>query len=627
MHTAKFIRRAALVLIFAFNWESINAKEYAIKSESQDHVIDFCRHAGCRFLKQVTSIYYLINCPVPRRRFKTGKEEEKIEDIAKKFNDTITNVEYQHLHKNYPRTLDPKWNTMWNLNNQIQPTMKIQEAWSTGRSGAGVVIAVVDDGVQLNHPDLQQNVNVLNSYDYYNSDVDPTPISVNDSHGTMVTGLVAAVANNNQCIVGVSHHSTVIGIKLLGENGVTDVTEALALNHHLSGVDIYINSWGPPDGYGYSGPGSVTQSAFIDGVTKGRNKKGVIFVWAAGNGGLHDNCNGDGYANSIYTIPITSVDSSGKAAYYAEVCAPVFAATYSGSRYRTLVSTSVPSSCVDGLQGTSFSAPQAAGMIALALQANSALTWRDVQHLVVRTSKRDHLQDGYSSWQRNGAGYYVSQVLGFGLMDAEAMVNKAKTWVSVPEQIRCSTSTFYVHRSTGYSYTSYKVSSSKRITTGDNCKLSDLEHVEVEISFSYTRKEGAVKLYLESPAGTKSHLMTPRPQDSVKYPWSGSKRWYYTSVHYWGESVDGTWILTAESDEPYSVQVTLRSWRLSFYGFFKEKEDESSGLSVGIIVAISLGAVAVIVILIIVIVKLKISAMKRRTTVAPTEGRNTHVRY
>lgn len=109
-------------------------------------------------------------------------------------------------------------------------------------------------------------------------------------------------------------------------------------------------------------------------------------------------------------------------------------------------------------------------------------------------------------------------------------------------------------RSTGYSYTSYKVSSSKRITTGDNCKLSDLEHVEVEISFSYTRKRGAVKLYLESPAGTKSHLMTPRPQDSVKYPWSGSKRWYYTSVHYWGESVDGTWILTAESDEPYSVQ-------------------------------------------------------------------------
>jgi hypothetical protein len=46
------------------------------------------------------------------------------------------------------------------------------------------------------------------------------------------------------------------------------VTEASALSHHLSGVDIYVNSWGPRDGYEYSGPRSVTQSALIDGVTK-----------------------------------------------------------------------------------------------------------------------------------------------------------------------------------------------------------------------------------------------------------------------------------------------------------------------------------------------------------------------
>lgn len=64
---------------------------------------------------------------------------------------------------------------------------------------------------------------------------------------------------------------------------------------------------------------------------QGRGAKGVIYVWAAGNGGLNDNCNGDGYVKSIYTIPITSVGADGRAAYYAEVCAPVFAATYSGN--------------------------------------------------------------------------------------------------------------------------------------------------------------------------------------------------------------------------------------------------------------------------------------------------------
>lgn len=72
-------------------------------------------------------------------------------------------------------------------------------------------------------------------------------------------------------------------------------------------------------------------------LLKGRGGKGSIYVWAAGNGGLRDNCNADGYVNSIYTIPITSVDADGRAADYAEVCAPVFAATYSGNKRKNLV--------------------------------------------------------------------------------------------------------------------------------------------------------------------------------------------------------------------------------------------------------------------------------------------------
>jgi hypothetical protein len=56
----------------------------------------------------------------------------------------------------------------------------------------------------------------------------------------------------------------------------------------------------------------------------------VIYTWAAGNGGLSDNCNADGYVNSIYTIGITSV-RSGQNAWYSEVCAAALAATYGGS--------------------------------------------------------------------------------------------------------------------------------------------------------------------------------------------------------------------------------------------------------------------------------------------------------
>lgn len=71
---------------------------------------------------------------------------------------------------------------------------------------------------------------------------------------------------------------------------------------------------------------------------KGRNGKGVIYVISAGNGGIDDNCNADGYANSKYTIAITSVQT-GRSANYAEVCAAALAATYGGSHQdRYLVS-------------------------------------------------------------------------------------------------------------------------------------------------------------------------------------------------------------------------------------------------------------------------------------------------
>lgn len=196
------------------------------------------------------------------------------------------------------------------------------------------------------------------------------------SHGTKVTGLIAAEANNNVCIVGVAYASTIIGVRILGADAsITDITEAMALSYESEKVDIYSNSWGPEDGHSYTTFGRVSESALIDGVTLGRNGKGAIYVFAAGNGGKGDNCNADGYASNLYTIPITSIGIDGKAAYYSEVCASAFAATYSGISERKLTSTSLNSTCVSDLQGTSFSAPEASAILALTLQANEPDYW------------------------------------------------------------------------------------------------------------------------------------------------------------------------------------------------------------------------------------------------------------
>lgn len=75
---------------------------------------------------------------------------------------------------------------------------------------------------------------------------------------------------------------------------------------------------------------------FLNSI-QGRNGKGVVYVFAAGNGGKDDNCNADGNISNLYTIPITSIGIDGKAVPYSEVCASAFAATYSGISERQLV--------------------------------------------------------------------------------------------------------------------------------------------------------------------------------------------------------------------------------------------------------------------------------------------------
>ncbi|XP_062620799.1 furin-like protease kpc-1 [Saccostrea cucullata] len=590
---------------FLSSIHSDHINEYAVMSSSKDIVQEFASHSGCTFIQQVTSVYYLISCP-------ESKEKMSIEEIADQFKDEIKSIEYQDLHKNYPRTADPMWKGMWNLRSETQPSMHVLDAWNRGYNGLGVNIAVIDDGLQMDHPDLQRNIDVANSYDYNGNDTDPFPANVSYDHGTKVAGVVAAEANNDECIVGIAFNSTIIGIRLLGDGGVTDVKEALALTHNMQEVDIYVNAWGPADRYGYSRPGSVTYSALLDAVNSGRNGKGNIFLWAAGNGGLDDNCNADGYVNQFFTIPITSVGADGVAASYSEVCASVFAATYSGtSQQYNMTSTTTESKCVDGLIGTSFSVPQAAGIIALVLQANPSLTWRDMQHLIVETSKRHNLQDlpgGRSLWQINGAGYNVSQILGFGLMDADAMVTKAKTWVPVPEQKVCVTGDFSIERSTG---PSSAVSSEKEIST-KGCPMNSIEHVDVFANLTYSNNRGDVLLYLDSPAGTHSILMSHRPTDSAKFPSAGSLRWFYSSVHFWGETVDGTWTLRVDSTNRSSVQVTLHSWSLYFYGFYKDNSktttsstetstsvDKETNSSVNIITIAVIATVGVLAIIIV----------------------------
>lgn len=274
-----------------------------------------------------------------------------------------------------------------------------------------------------------------------NNDSDPSPqydMTDSNRHGTRCAGEVAATANNTFCAVGIAFGAKVGGVRML-DGDVTDAVEARSLSLFPQHIDIYSASWGPDDdGKTVDGPGDLATRAFIEGVTKGRNGKGSIFIWASGNGGRElDNCNCDGYTNSIWTLSISSATEDGNVPWYSEKCSSTLATTYSSGAQneKQVVTTDLHHTCTVSHTGTSASAPLAAGIAALVLEANSNLTWRDLQHIVVRTAKPANLQD--STWSKNGVGRNVSHSFGYGLMDADAMVKLAKIWKTVPDQQKC----------------------------------------------------------------------------------------------------------------------------------------------------------------------------------------------
>lgn len=341
------------------------------------------------------------------------------------------------------------------------------------------------------------------------------------------------------------------------DGDVTDAVEARSLSLNPQHIDIYSASWGPDDdGKTVDGPGELATRAFIEGITKGRNGKGSIFVWASGNGGRdHDNCNCDGYTNSIWTLSISSATENGLVPWYSEACSSTLATTYSSGSNgeKQVVTTDLHHHCTSSHTGTSASAPLAAGICALALEANRDLTWRDMQHIVVRTAKPANLQA--PDWALNGVGRNVSHSFGYGLMDATAMVRLARRWRTVPEQHKCEVSAPHTGRT---------IPPKSQLVLDLHVKecsgVNFLEHVQAKVSLMAARR-GDLQIQLTSPQGTKSTLLAKRPHDVSK---AGFNQWPFMSVHTWGERPHGTWKLEIHNEGRYFD--TLEDWKLIFFG-------------------------------------------------------------
>eukprot|EP01129_Flabellula_baltica_P002769 TRINITY_DN1261_c0_g1_i1.p1 TRINITY_DN1261_c0_g1~~TRINITY_DN1261_c0_g1_i1.p1 ORF type:complete len:683 (-),score=135.73 TRINITY_DN1261_c0_g1_i1:8-2056(-) len=448
-------------------------------------------------------------------------------------------------------SIDPLLPSQWYL---IGPGVNIhvEPVWDMGYTGKGVVIAVVDDGIESSHPDFTDSIRYDSSYNfnYFNEDIDPRTSSF--WHGTAVAGCAAANADGDTCGVGVAPGAELSAIVLLQKEELSDSVEAQALGYKRNINHIYSSCWGPKDdGMRLEKPGQLAHQVIENSIKKGRNGLGSIYVWAAGNGAtFSDNCNYDGYANMRYTLTVGSVDFYGEKTSYSEPCAALIAVTPSNSLlhyvYTTGLITDNSPKCNNYFTGTSASCSLMSGVVALILEANPNLTWLEVQYIVVHSSHKT----GTGDWTLNGAGYDVSHQYGFGLIDAYDAVLAAERWNTT--KIIEST-VVYRMISNQNSLEDFLIQSVAPVEYS-----VQIHHVQVTVNILHPSR-GSLKIILCSPMGSTSILADSHPDTSPDY-----SNWTFTSLIHWGEDCWGNWTLILFDKKKQDF--ILSNWTISFFG-------------------------------------------------------------
>lgn len=438
---------------------------------------------------------------------------------------------------------DPLVAQQWHLRNLVTPaaSINVEGAWDAGITGAGVTIGIVDYGASVNHPDLAAN--------YRASASQALPAMQRDEHSTACAGLASAVAFNSVGGAGVALGST--WSNLTYGTGPVDEAIALAFRNDLNFVKS--SSWGPDDNGRISYLDPAVKAALAGGVQSGRGGLGTVFVWAAGNGGNIDRVDYDPYASSRYVCAISAVGDLNQVTSYDEAGSCLLGVAPSDGNVRFVTTTSYlgANTYTSSFGGTSAAAPIAAGVAALVLQANPALTWRDVKHVLIASCTQ--VQAGDEGWTTNGAARAYHERLGFGLIDAARAVKIAQGFAGVGDE---------AHAGGGVVSVNAPVPDNDLAGLTRSVSISDdlrVEHVEVTLNVA-APSVGQLRIELTSPSGTTGTLAEPRFD-----PAPGYSGYVFTATRFWGEPGGGTWSVRI-ADEAAGTLATWTSFSVDVYG-------------------------------------------------------------
>ncbi|THH29587.1 hypothetical protein EUX98_g4596 [Antrodiella citrinella] len=472
------------------------------------------------------------------------------------------------------RILDPEFTNQWHLVNDDYPQhmMNVTGVWDMGITGHGIISALVDDGLDYNSDDLAANFDAEGSHDYNDHTDLPAPVLFDDHHGTRCAGQIAAV-KNDVCGVGIAYDSKVAGIRILS-GPISDVDEAAALNYGFQNTSIFSCSWGPPDnGRAMEGPGYLIKKSMVNGIQNGRGGKGSVFVFASGNGGRNgDQCNFDGYTNSIFSVTVAALDYKGLHPDYSEACAANMVVAYSSGSGNHIVTTDIgKNKCSSSHGGTSAAAPNAAGVIALGMSARPDLSWRDIQHICVQSAVQVNPDD--PDWETTAAGRPFSYKYGYGAINGYQFVKAAQEWTSVKPQVwldlpvvqvNGGTMDLFLSTSGGTEIVAGGVTSTVQVSQDGLSRrnFEKLEHITVKVWITHTRR-GDVEVELVSPNGVKSILAAKRYQDSDQ---TGFPGWVFMTVKHWDENPVGTWTIRVSDQNKEDETGTFLGWTMTMWG-------------------------------------------------------------
>lgn len=489
---------------------------------------------------------------------------------------------------------DPLLSQQWHLFNTGQggglPGMDLglQGVSETGRD---VLIAFVDGAVQIKHPDLVANLHTVNGL---LPTPDPSPPSApaqapyndqagewDDVHGTAVVGIAVARADNSIGGRGVAPQA-----RFMAFDGLSNGRVGQALGSAIDlGADIVNNSWGfldPQAGQGrsYQNADPIWREALGRALSQGRQGRGAVVVFAAGNGGAGDDSNRDGYANQPGVLAVGAVDHRGRPPAYAEPGANVLVSAPSMSLLRRAEGSADiwttdltgPRGLSGGTQtetadyagfagGTSASAPMVSGLVALMLQANPALSWRDVRWLLARTARAASLGTlAAEPSAMNSHGYHP--LVGFGRVHAGDSIAAARVFRGLPVERRCDSGLLGIQQIVGDAPDAGLILD--HLFSG--CDLSVVESVQVMVQVEHDY--GAdLRIALTSPALRHSVLARPHLCSSGFTGVCGdlTQGWTFHSVRHMGESASGTWRLSVQDLQQGDTGRFIQ-WRLVLTG-------------------------------------------------------------